>query len=144
MSIEQGQALRAVPAALGVLTLLSACALLASDAVPHLFPAEAHAFLAALPLVLIAAAYVVYQAIRRAPPLEWAKAAILALAFLSWAANQICANPRLAALFNDLAVAAFVFDVFLVIIGWPPPPGPSALAEHRVRVAPSKGTRAAQ
>jgi hypothetical protein len=31
-------------------------------------------------------------------------------------------NPdhRLATIFNDIAIAGFVLDMFLVIIGWPP------------------------
>jgi hypothetical protein len=120
MSIVQHPALRAIPTAVGALTLVCVGALLVCDASPYLFPAEAHAFLAALPLALIALAYVVFQAVRRASLLQWAKTAMLALAFLFWAANQICSNRRLATLFNDIAVAAFVFDVFLVIIGWPP------------------------
>jgi hypothetical protein len=119
MSNVQPRAYRPIPTAFGVLTLLSVGVLLTCDVFPRSFPSRAHDLLAALPLVLIAIAYVVYQAIRRVPPLEWVKAAMLALAFLFWAANQICLDRRWATLFNDSAIAAFVFDVFLVIVGWP-------------------------
>jgi hypothetical protein len=51
--------------------------------------------------------------------LEFAKAAMLAVAFLFWAANQIWPNLPQATLFNDIAIGLFVLDVFLVIIGWP-------------------------
>jgi hypothetical protein len=112
---------RAIATALGVLTLLSVAALLAFDVSTGLFVGGPHDVLAAAPLILIAVAYVVYQAIQRPPPKEWAKTTLLALAFLFWGANQLSANPRRATLFNDLAIAAFVLDVFLVIIGWPSP-----------------------
>ncbi len=56
--------------------------------------------------------------------MELAKAILLAAAFLFWAANQFWPNLPQATLFNDIAIGLFVFDVFLVIAGWPP-----ALAE---------------
>jgi hypothetical protein len=36
-----------------------------------------------------------------------------------WAANQLWPDLPQATLFNDIAIALFVLDVFLVIIGWP-------------------------
>ena len=119
MSIAQSRTRRALPIAFGVLTLLSLGVLLAGDVFPRLFPFESHEILAALPLVLITFAYVFYQAGRRASPLEWAKTAILALGFLFWAANQLWPDCRLSTVFNDIAIAAFVLDVFLTMIGWP-------------------------
>ena len=47
------------------------------------------------------------------------KAILLAAAFLFWAANQYWPNLPEATLFNDIAIALFVLDVFLVMIGWP-------------------------
>jgi hypothetical protein len=47
------------------------------------------------------------------------KAMMLAVAFLFWAANQLWPDLPQATLFNDIAIALFVLDVFLVIIGWP-------------------------
>src|SRR4030081_2300421 len=102
MFIVQPRGPRAIPAGLGIVTLISVGVLLFCDVSPHLLPADAHDILAALPLVLIALACVAYQAVRRAPRMEWAKTAILALAFLLWAANQICHDRRLATLFNDM------------------------------------------
>ncbi len=127
----QLKARRALPSALGVLTLVSVVALLVCDAAPRLVPARAHDSLAALPLALIALAYVVYQKIRGVPRTEWARTALLAFAFLLWAANQLCPDRRLATLFNDIAIAAFVFDVFLVIIGWPPSSAPEPDPQRR-------------
>ena len=75
--------------------------------------------LAAFPLALIAVAYLFYQAVRRPPPAELLKAVLLAAAFLLWAANQFWPNLPQATLFNDLAIALFVLDVFLVMAGWP-------------------------
>lgn len=89
------------------------------DALPGLFPARAHDILGALPLALIALAYLVYQTIRRPGPAELFKAILLAIAFLLWAANQFWPEAARATLYNDLAIALFVLDVFLVIVGWP-------------------------
>jgi hypothetical protein len=104
---------------LGVTTLASVGVLLAWDAFPRLFPAGAHDVLAAFPLALIAFAYILYQSAHRPARLEFVKAIMLAAAFLFWSANQLWPNLRQATLFNDIAIALFVFDVFLVIIGWP-------------------------
>jgi peptidoglycan/LPS O-acetylase OafA/YrhL len=110
---------RAVPVALGLSTLLSVAAPLTADFNPQLFPAKAHEFLAALPLTAIAIAYLLYQSAHRPLPREFAKAILLALAFLFWAANQFWPDSPQATLFNDVAITLFVLDVFLVIIGWP-------------------------
>lgn len=68
---------------------------------------------------MIAVAYLVYQAAHRPPAREFAKAVMLAIAFLFWAANQLWPDSPRATLCNDIAIALFVLDVFLVIIGWP-------------------------
>ncbi|MGB7264895.1 MAG: hypothetical protein WBC92_05245 [Terracidiphilus sp.] len=70
-------------------------------------------------MTTIAVAYVVYQIVRRPARMEFAKAMMLAAAFLFWAANQYWPNLPQATLFNDIAIALFVLDVFLVIAGWP-------------------------
>jgi uncharacterized membrane protein len=93
--------------------------LLAWDVFPGLFPARAHDVVAAFPLAMVALAYLVYQIVRRPVPLEFVKAILLAVAFLFWAANQFWPDARQATLFNDIAIALFVLDVFLVMIGWP-------------------------
>jgi len=104
---------------LGVLTLLGVVVLLIWDAVPQCFPTGAHDFLGAFPLALIAVAYLVYQAAHRPSWKELLKAVLLALAFFFWAANQLWPEIALATFFNDIAIALFVLDVFLVLIGWP-------------------------
>jgi hypothetical protein len=112
---------RATPVVLGILTLLSVALLLAWDFAPTRFPANAHAVLGALPLAMIASTYLVYQGVHRPPWRELVKAILLAAAFAVWAANsnQLWPNSALATLWNDIAIALFVFDVFLVIVGWP-------------------------
>ncbi|MGA3027943.1 MAG: hypothetical protein ABSF98_24585 [Bryobacteraceae bacterium] len=110
---------RAISVVLGVVTLAGVAALLAWDAFPGLFPARAHDVLGAFPLAMIAFAYLVYQGAHRPAPLEFVKAILLAVAFLFWAANQFWPDARRATLFNDIAIALFVLDVFLVTIGWP-------------------------
>ena len=119
MFIRLDRAHRAIPAVLGVVTLAGVGVLLAWDAFPGLFPARAHDVLAAFPLAMIAFAYLVYQSAHRPAPLEFVKAILLAVAFLFWAANQFWPDARQATLFNDIAIALFVLDVFLVMIGWP-------------------------
>jgi hypothetical protein len=110
---------RALAVGLGVITLARVAVLLGWDAFPQWFPPASHDALGAFPLALIAVAYLVYQAAHRPPPKELLKAALLAIAFLLWAANQLWPNWRQATLANDLAIALFVLDVFLVMVGWP-------------------------
>ena len=101
------------------MTLACVVVLLVWDAVPTFFPSGAHDVLGALPLALIAFAYLVYQAVRRPVAAELFKAVLLAIAFLLWAANQFWPDAAHATLFNDLAIGLFVLDVFLVMAGWP-------------------------
>ena len=85
----------------------------------EVFPARAHDVLATFPLIMIAIAYLLYQGLHRPTAREFLKAIMLAVAFLFWAANQLWPDLPQAMLFNDIAIALFVLDVFLVIIGWP-------------------------
>jgi hypothetical protein len=119
MYIRLDRAHRFLPAILGVAALAGVGALVAWDAAPRLFPAGAHDVLAAFPLATIALAYLVYQAAHRPARMEVVKAILLAVAFLFWAANQLWPGLRQAMLFNDIAIALFVLDVFLVMAGWP-------------------------
>jgi hypothetical protein len=119
MYTRLGRARRALPVLLGVITLTGVAALLLWDVAPSLFPARAHDFLGAFPLAMIAIAYLVYQSVHRPSPKEWLKAILLAVAFLFWAANQCWRDPHQAIIFNDIAIALFVLDVFLVMVGWP-------------------------
>jgi hypothetical protein len=54
---------------------------------------------------------------------------MLAVAFLFWAANQLWPDLPQATLFNDIAIALFVLDVFLVMFGWPPTSPDTSFAE---------------
>jgi len=111
---------RALSVILGSLTLLAVGIVLLGDAWPRLLPGKTHDIFAAISLALIAVAHLMYQAAHRPPWREWIKAIMLALAFFFWAANQVWPNPHQAVIFNDLAIALFVLDVFLVMVGWPP------------------------
>jgi hypothetical protein len=119
MYIRLDRAHRALPVILGIVSLISVVILLVWDAAPKLFPADAHTVLGAFPLALIALAYLAYQAAHRPAPLEVLKAVLLAIAFFFWAANQLWPDISQSMLFNDIAIALFVLDVFLVMIGWP-------------------------
>lgn len=110
---------RAAPVSLGAVTLGSVLVLLVWDVRPEIFPLRAHNLLGAVPLALIAVAYLLYQSVRRPAPEEMFKAVLLAIAFLFWAANQFWPEAARATLYNDLAIALFVLDVFFVIVGWP-------------------------
>jgi hypothetical protein len=119
MYMRLDRAHRAIPAVLGVVTLLAVVVLFVWDARPELFGVGAHDYLGAFTLAMIAVAYLTYQVVHRPPVKELAKAILLAVAFLFWAANQLWPASPQAILYNDIAIALFVLDVFLVIIGWP-------------------------
>lgn len=119
MYIRLDRAHRALPVILGIVSLASVVLLLVWDVAPKLFPSRAHDVLGAFPLAMIAIAYLAYQAAHRPAPLEVFKAVLLAIAFLFWAANQLWPDIPQSMLFNDIAIALFVLDVFLVMIGWP-------------------------
>jgi hypothetical protein len=110
---------QAVVRVMALLTVLTLVPLLVWDASPRLFPNGAHDALAALPLILIAAACPIYVLARRGPAPDLAKACILAAAFLFWAANQLWPGDPRALLYNDIAIALFVVDGALAILGWP-------------------------
>lgn len=108
--------LRTLPIALGGITLASVVLLIAWDIRPSLFPPRAHDILGALPLALIAVAYLAYQAVHKRRRNDLLKALLLSLAFLFWAANQLWPDLPAATLFNDVAIALFVLDVFWVLV----------------------------
>jgi hypothetical protein len=120
MYLRLDRAHRALAVFLGILTLCVVVAVLLCDASPRLIPASNHDRLAAVSLAMIAFSYLVYQAAHRPGWREWVKAILLAMAFLFWAANQVWPDQRQAVILNDLAIALFVLDVFLVMVGWPP------------------------
>jgi hypothetical protein len=120
---------RLLPLILGVITLAGVAVLLVQDAFPRLLLDWSHDSLAAFSLAMIALAYLVYQLVHRPAPMELVKTTMLAAAFLFWAANQFWANLPQATLFNDIAIGLFVFDIFLVISGWPPASRDSSFAE---------------
>jgi len=120
---------RFLPLILGVITLAGVVVLLVWDAFPARFPTNAHDILGAFPLFMIAVAYLSYQVVHRPAPKELLKAVLLAIAFVFWAANQLWPELRYATLFNDIAIALFVLDVLLVIVGWPPTSPDESFAE---------------
>src|ERR1039457_5137511 len=119
MYIRLDRVHRALPVIIGVGTLVAVGVLLPWDVLPGYFPARAHDVLAAFPLATIAFASLVYQTAHRPPIRELVKAIMLAVAFMFWAANQLWPDLLQAILFNDIAIALFALDVFLVMIGWP-------------------------
>ncbi len=138
MYLRVDRAYRVLPVILGVVTLASVGVLFAWDADPGLFPARAHGVLAAFPLAMIAIAYLVYQTAHRPARLEAVKSVLLAAAFLFWAANQLWPDLRQATLFNDIAIALFVLDVFLVMAGWPATSPDESFAESYAASLPER------
>lgn len=120
---------RTLAVILGIVTLAGVAVLFAWNAAPQFFPARTHDFLGAFSLAMIAVAYLFYQGAHRPSAKELAKAGMLAAAFLFWAGNQLWPQSRYATLLNDIAIALFVLDVFLVIIGWPPTSPDESFAE---------------
>jgi hypothetical protein len=110
---------RVLPSLPAAAALTGVCALLAWDIRPQFFPANAHTLLGALPLAMIAVAWLAHHAAQRASFRDWLKAVLLSAAFLFWAANQCLPNARAAALCNDIAIALFVFDLVLVVAARP-------------------------
>ena len=129
MYTRLNRAHRALPVLAGIVTLVGVAVLLVWDAAPGVFPARAHDALGAFPLAMIAVAYLLYQSAHRPPARELLKAVLLAIAFVLWAANQLWPESPRATLYNDLAIALFVLDVFLVIVGWPPTSPDESFAE---------------
>jgi hypothetical protein len=97
---------RAVPILLGLVTLGGIGLLLLWDVLPGLFPAQAHDFLAAFPLALIALPDCKTCEIGS----DQDDDSRLRLSLLGRKPTL-----RQATLFNDIAIALFVFDVLLTI-----------------------------
>jgi hypothetical protein len=120
---------RRLPIAIGALTLVSAAVVLVLDVARPALDRRVHDVLGALPLALIAVGYLLHQSVLRPAPKELLKTVMVALAFLFWAGNLFWREPFLAMVFGDVAIALFVLDVFLVIVGWPPTPPDEGFAE---------------
>jgi len=138
MSARLDRSKRPLPVILGVVALADVAVLLVWDAFPRLFPARSHEILASYALAMIAVAYLFYQAVHRPSRMEFLKAVLLAFAFLFWAANQLWPALPQATLFNDIAIVLFVFDVFLVMMGWPGASPDESFAETYAE-APEQG-----
>lgn len=119
MYLRLNRSHRRFAVSIGIGTLAVVAAVLVCDLFPSLAPGKTHDVLAAVSLAAIAISYLAYQAAHRPAWREWVKAILLAVAFLFWSANQVSPNPRQAVVFNDLAIALFVLDLFLVMVGWP-------------------------
>lgn len=96
------------------LAILAGAGLLAVDLTPGI-PRRAHDVVSALPLLLIALAFLAHQARSRATPAQFLKAALLCLAFLLWALSQLLPDVPHSVLFNDAAIVLFSLDVALVV-----------------------------
>jgi len=69
MKRHLNRARRATPVFLGAITLAAIVALFVWDALPRLFPIRAHDYLGALPLAMIAIAYLIYLGLEGGPPM---------------------------------------------------------------------------
>jgi hypothetical protein len=98
-----------------VVAVVLAIGLLVADAIPGALGSESHALVSALPLALVALAYMLHQPSRRPTVGQAVKAALLCAAFLLWAAAQV--RPSLPVAVNDAAIALFVTDLALIVGG---------------------------
>jgi hypothetical protein len=96
-----------------VVAVVLAIGLLVADAIPGALGSEAHALVSALPLALVALAYMLHQPSRRPSVGQAVKAGLLCAAFLLWAAAQV--RPSLPVAVNDAAIALFVTDLALIV-----------------------------
>ena len=108
-----------VARSVAILSALALLPLILWDVSPTFFPARAHDVLGAAPLAIVGVACVLYPLSRQARAAEVAKASIAALAFFAWAANQYWPDHPKATLMNDVAVALFVVDIVLAVLGRP-------------------------
>ncbi len=104
-----------LPIAIGLVSMLWLVPLLAWDAAPTRFPLHSHDGLGAGPLFFIAVAYFAQQVVQRPAAGGWLRAGIIVAAFVAWAANQYWPDAPTATLWNDVAVALFVLDVFIAV-----------------------------
>jgi len=100
-----------------MLAVLAGGALAAVDLLPGI-PPRAHGIVSALPLVLIALSFLVYQAHSRPTLAQLAKASLLCVAFLLWALFQLFPAVPHSALLNDAAIVLLSLDVALIV--WSP------------------------
>jgi hypothetical protein len=119
MAIIQPSKLQTITYGIASLTILALAPLLVRDILPGLLSHATHEPLAAVPLALAGVACPIYALAQRRPMPDLAKASMLGAAFFFWAANQLWPNHPEATLLNDIAVALFVMDVSLAILGWP-------------------------
>lgn len=98
-----------------VAAVVLAIGLLVADAIPGTLGSESHGLVSAVPLALVALAYLLHQPSRRPSAGQAVKAALLCAAFLLWAAAQV--RPSLPVMVNDAAIALFVTDLALIVGG---------------------------
>jgi hypothetical protein len=99
--------------------MLSLVPLLAWDVAPARFPSRSHDLLGAVPLFAIAASHFAQQVVQKTSRFGWVRAAIVVAAFVAWAVNQYWPEHALATLWNDIAIALFVVDIFLSVASAP-------------------------
>jgi hypothetical protein len=100
-------------AVLAITAVAATASLLLVDIAPVRLSEQGHAEVSALPLALVAVAYLAHQPLRRPTLLAVVQAALLASAFLLWAAYQL--DPTLPVTVNHLAITLFILDLALVI-----------------------------
>lgn len=103
------------PVAIASIAVLSLLPLLVWDVAPARFPSRSHDLLGATPLLAIAASYFALQVVHKPSRLGWLRATLVVGAFVAWAANQCWPRHALAMLWNDVAIALFVIDIFLSV-----------------------------
>lgn len=96
-----------------VLSFVTGGLLLFYDFASSLFPGLSHSLISAAPLLLIGAASLAFQVIRRPGLLDLFKAMIVSLAFLLWGVDQLLPAGWLATALGDVVIILYVID-----LGW--------------------------
>ena len=97
--------------------LLTSLVLLVLDAWTGFRESDARRIVSAAPLIAIAFACLSYHATWRPAPADLLKRVLLSAAFLVWAANQLFPDEGWAPVANDVAIALFVLDLALILLG---------------------------
>ncbi len=96
-----------------ILAFVTGGALLVDDVASPLFPGLSHAPISAAPLLLIGAASLAFQVIRRPGLLDLFKAILVSLAFLLWGVDQLLPAGWVATTLGDIVIILYV-----IALGW--------------------------
>ena len=102
---------------LSIFALAAGMALLLADARPGTLSGLPAAWISAMPLLLVGAAFLILQPVIRPRTTELLKNVLLAGTFLLWGAIQFMPKNATSLLLGDVVIALYVVDLAWVILG---------------------------